>query len=249
MIRIGRAEIDLPFVGEVKALTAEAAGRRAGPDADARAHLVLRPYVTTAVELTLVDPDDPVPVLAGLDPPTGRVGRSRSQAARRPVDDLGSPGARGSDDPRRAAPARSGARAYRRTPTPATRVPTCSCAEDFVLGPGERRLVGTGVAIALPDGYAALRASAFRAGGPTRHHHRQHPGHGRRGLPRRDLGLSAQHRPQRRGAASDAATGSPSWSSSRSVRHDSSRSVLQETARGIGGHGSTGGILAGPSRR
>jgi dUTP diphosphatase len=29
-------------------------------------------------------------------------------------------------------------------------------AEDFVLQPGERRLVGTGVAVALPDGYAAF---------------------------------------------------------------------------------------------
>jgi dUTP pyrophosphatase len=30
------------------------------------------------------------------------------------------------------------------------------CTEDFVLGPGERRLVGTGVAIALPEGYAGF---------------------------------------------------------------------------------------------
>lgn len=30
------------------------------------------------------------------------------------------------------------------------------CAEDFSLAPGERRLVGTGIAIALPDGYAAF---------------------------------------------------------------------------------------------
>jgi dUTP pyrophosphatase len=29
-------------------------------------------------------------------------------------------------------------------------------AEDFVLAPGERRVVGTGLAIALPDGYAAF---------------------------------------------------------------------------------------------
>ena len=28
--------------------------------------------------------------------------------------------------------------------------------EDFVLGPGERRVVGTGLAIALPEGYAAF---------------------------------------------------------------------------------------------
>ena len=31
-----------------------------------------------------------------------------------------------------------------------------SSAEDFVLAPGERRLVSTGIAIALPEGYAAF---------------------------------------------------------------------------------------------
>lgn len=30
------------------------------------------------------------------------------------------------------------------------------CTEDFRLEPGQRRLVGTGVAVALPDGYAAF---------------------------------------------------------------------------------------------
>ncbi|HZA04613.1 MAG TPA: dUTP diphosphatase [Propionibacteriaceae bacterium] len=30
------------------------------------------------------------------------------------------------------------------------------CTEDFQLEPGERRLVGTGIALALPDGYAAF---------------------------------------------------------------------------------------------
>lgn len=30
------------------------------------------------------------------------------------------------------------------------------CTEDFLLDPGQRRLVGTGVAVALPDGYAAF---------------------------------------------------------------------------------------------
>jgi dUTP pyrophosphatase len=31
-----------------------------------------------------------------------------------------------------------------------------SCSEDVTLGPGERRTVGTGVSIALPEGYAAF---------------------------------------------------------------------------------------------
>ncbi|MFP5284081.1 MAG: dUTP diphosphatase [Actinomycetes bacterium] len=30
------------------------------------------------------------------------------------------------------------------------------CREDFVLGPGERRVVGTGIAVAVPQGYAAF---------------------------------------------------------------------------------------------
>jgi dUTP pyrophosphatase len=30
------------------------------------------------------------------------------------------------------------------------------CCEAFTLGPGERRLVGTGLAVALPEGYAAF---------------------------------------------------------------------------------------------
>ncbi len=42
-------------------LDAEQTRRRAGVEADARAHLVLRPYVSTAVEITLDDPADPVP--------------------------------------------------------------------------------------------------------------------------------------------------------------------------------------------
>jgi dUTP pyrophosphatase len=31
-----------------------------------------------------------------------------------------------------------------------------SCCADFTLGPGERRLVGTGVAVALPEGWAGF---------------------------------------------------------------------------------------------
>ena len=31
-----------------------------------------------------------------------------------------------------------------------------TCTEDVTLAPGERRTVGTGVSIALPDGYAAF---------------------------------------------------------------------------------------------
>jgi hypothetical protein len=60
-IRIGRACIEHAYISSSQALTAEQARRRAGVEADARAHLVLRPYIKTAVEITLDDPDDPVP--------------------------------------------------------------------------------------------------------------------------------------------------------------------------------------------
>jgi dUTP pyrophosphatase len=52
--------------------------------------------------------------------------------------------------------------------------------EEVLLAPGQRALVPTGVAIALPAGYAAFVHP--RSGlAPDRYHHRQRPGHGRRG--------------------------------------------------------------------
>jgi DUF3093 family protein len=60
-IRIGRACIEHAYISSSDALSAEQARQRAGVQADARAHLVLRPYVKTAVEITLDDPADPVP--------------------------------------------------------------------------------------------------------------------------------------------------------------------------------------------
>ncbi|MDN5760845.1 MAG: DUF3093 domain-containing protein [Microlunatus sp.] len=60
-LRVGRAVLELAYVSAAAALDAEATADRTGPEADARAHLVQRPYVRTAVELTLDDPCDPVP--------------------------------------------------------------------------------------------------------------------------------------------------------------------------------------------
>jgi hypothetical protein len=60
-IHVGRARIEHAYVAACRALSAEETSGRAGVEADARAHLVLRPYVKTAVEITLDDPDDPVP--------------------------------------------------------------------------------------------------------------------------------------------------------------------------------------------
>jgi hypothetical protein len=59
--RVGRATIEHAYVAGCRALDADQTRRRAGVEADARAHLVLRPYIKTAVEITLDDPDDPVP--------------------------------------------------------------------------------------------------------------------------------------------------------------------------------------------
>ncbi len=60
-LRVGRAVIERSYIGSVSPLDRAAADRRAGVDADARAHLVLKPYVRSAVEIVLDDPDDPVP--------------------------------------------------------------------------------------------------------------------------------------------------------------------------------------------
>lgn len=60
-VRVGRAILEIGYLSGAQDLSAEQAAIRRGPGADARAHLVLRPYVRPAVELTLDDPGDPVP--------------------------------------------------------------------------------------------------------------------------------------------------------------------------------------------
>lgn len=61
VVRVGRAVLDLRYVAASESLDADQTTRRGGVEADARAHLVLRPYVPTAVQITLDDTDDPVP--------------------------------------------------------------------------------------------------------------------------------------------------------------------------------------------
>jgi hypothetical protein len=60
-LRAGRAHIPLALCGPVEPLDAEQARRVGGADADARAYLLLRPYVATAVRVGIDDPKDPVP--------------------------------------------------------------------------------------------------------------------------------------------------------------------------------------------
>lgn len=57
----GRAHVPLRFVGEVTELDAEGVRRLAGVDADARAYLLLRPYLKRGVRVELIDPHDPTP--------------------------------------------------------------------------------------------------------------------------------------------------------------------------------------------
>ena len=59
--RAGSARIEAAYVGTAVALDAEETRRTAGRDADARAFLLLRPYLQRAVKVEIVDPADPTP--------------------------------------------------------------------------------------------------------------------------------------------------------------------------------------------
>jgi hypothetical protein len=61
VFRAGRAYIEGRHLGVVEALDAEQTRRTAGPGADARAYLVLRPYLKRAVKVQITDPADPTP--------------------------------------------------------------------------------------------------------------------------------------------------------------------------------------------
>lgn len=57
----GRAHIARKHLGKATPLDAEQAHRAAGVEADARAFLVLRPYLKRAVRVEITDPQDPAP--------------------------------------------------------------------------------------------------------------------------------------------------------------------------------------------
>ncbi len=61
VLRAGRAHIDVVHLGAARALDAEETRRSAGVEADARAYLLLRPYLKRAVKVTIADPADPTP--------------------------------------------------------------------------------------------------------------------------------------------------------------------------------------------
>lgn len=57
----GRAKIDLAHIGEATKLGQTGLRRVLGPEADARAYLVIRGYIHQGVKLEIVDPNDPTP--------------------------------------------------------------------------------------------------------------------------------------------------------------------------------------------
>jgi energy-coupling factor transporter transmembrane protein EcfT len=71
-LRAGRARVEAAYLGSAEPLDAEASRRIAGRDADARAYLLLRPYLKRAVKVEIVDPADPAPYwLLGTRHPEG----------------------------------------------------------------------------------------------------------------------------------------------------------------------------------
>lgn len=61
VLRAGRARIEAHHLGAVDVLDPEQARRAAGVEADARAYLLLRPYLKRAVKVAITDPADPAP--------------------------------------------------------------------------------------------------------------------------------------------------------------------------------------------
>lgn len=59
--RAGRAVIDVALLGDATALDRDEARAALGPGLDARAFVLTRPWVRTAVRVPLTDPRDPTP--------------------------------------------------------------------------------------------------------------------------------------------------------------------------------------------
>jgi Protein of unknown function (DUF3093) len=69
-LRAGRALLEWDCCGPATSLDADATRRLRGVDADPRAFLLLRPYISTAVRVEVADADDPTPywMLSTRDP-------------------------------------------------------------------------------------------------------------------------------------------------------------------------------------
>lgn len=87
-LRAGKAHIGMEHIGDAAALDKDETRRVAGVDADARAHLVLRPYLKRAVRVAITDPGDPTPYwLISTRHPDALVDalKAASQATNNPV--------------------------------------------------------------------------------------------------------------------------------------------------------------------
>lgn len=61
IFRAGRAQIETRYLGRAEPLDKEQTRAAAGPEADARAFLLLRPYLSRSVRVRIEDPRDPTP--------------------------------------------------------------------------------------------------------------------------------------------------------------------------------------------
>ncbi len=90
VLRAGRARIPVELLGAPVALDATASRRLAGMDADARAFLLLRPYVRGSVQVPVEDPTDPTPYwLISTRSPERLVEALRSAAGTREAGGVG----------------------------------------------------------------------------------------------------------------------------------------------------------------
>jgi hypothetical protein len=60
-LRVDQARLPLQFAGDITPLDKAAARRQRGPELDPACHLVLRGWVSTAIRIEVIDPDDSVP--------------------------------------------------------------------------------------------------------------------------------------------------------------------------------------------
>ncbi|MPV49417.1 MULTISPECIES: DUF3093 domain-containing protein [unclassified Pseudactinotalea] len=61
MLRAGRARIERRFVGAVTVLEPAELRALMGPMSDARTHVLHRPWIRLAVQVEIIDPEDPCP--------------------------------------------------------------------------------------------------------------------------------------------------------------------------------------------
>ena len=119
-----------------------------------------------------------------------------------------------------------------------------TAAEDVELAPGERAIVRTGIAIALPDRLRGVRAPAVRAGREARGHPGQCARHHRRRVPWRDQGDPAEHRPDQAGFAAPRRPHRAAGGAAGGTREFPRGAGPAGSARGEDGFGSTGGHAA-----